>query len=351
MLEKTVVSVIFTAFMVNAPLEAQTDDSLLLEKIKNIDITLNSLEETEEDLYLNPVSFQTFYDELAPVGEWIQITKEEIEQELKDGDGQSYSSNSQEDGELVFIWRPVLDEQDWKPYTNGKWVYTEHGWLWASDYKWGWAVHHYGRWWNSGRYGWVWLPGYVWAPAWVVWRVSDNHAGWCPLSPSAKWRGTDGITIDNYTVKNKDADWVFVEKTKFVNEIDRTVMIPQGENKKFVSCSQTILDLKPDNGKIINRGPDVADIETKTGKKIGQKKVKFNKEKIRALIGESDVSLFKADFKKLGVDASTGKYMRFDKPAKFKKSPKVKKIIKRRKIEHKKRWKKTGGSIEFPLYM
>ena len=122
MLEKTVVSVIFTVFMVISPLGAQTDDSLLLEKIKNLDITLNSLEETEEDLYLNPVSFQTFYDELAPVGEWIQITKEEIEQELKDGDGQSHSSSYlQDNDELVFIWRPVLDEKDWKPYTHGKW--------------------------------------------------------------------------------------------------------------------------------------------------------------------------------------------------------------------------------------
>jgi hypothetical protein len=184
-----------------------------------------------------------------------------------------------------------------------------------------------------------------------VWRVSDNHVGWCPLSPNAKWRGIDGITIDNYTIKNKDADWVFVEKSKFVNEVDRTVVIPQGENKRFVANSQSILDLRPENGKVFNRGPDVADIETKTGKKIGQKKIKFNKEKIRALIGESDVSLFKADFKKLDIDAVTGKYKRFDKPAKFKKSPKVKKIIKRKKIEHKKRWKKTGCNFEFPLHM
>jgi hypothetical protein len=114
---------------------AQPEDSLLIEKIKNIDISLTSLEETEEDLYLNPVSFQTFYDELSPEGEWIQITKEEIEQELKDGNGQSYASYLQDDYEIVFIWRPKVNEEDWKPYTNGKWVYTDQGWLWVSNYK------------------------------------------------------------------------------------------------------------------------------------------------------------------------------------------------------------------------
>jgi hypothetical protein len=212
-------------------------------------------------------------------------------------------------------------------------------------------VHHYGRWWKSKLYGWVWLPGYVRAPAWVVWRVSDNHVGWCQLSPNVKWRGSEGITINDYTIRNKDAEWIFVEKMKFVDEINRTVVVPSNQNKNIVPLSERVLDIRFENGKVINYGPDVADIEKRTRKKINIKKIQLSKERTKSLIGESEVTLFKTDFKKLEIDKTTGKFKRIDKPKKFKKSPKIKKLIKRKKIEHKRRWKKTGGIILEPVYM
>ena len=81
-------------FGLNTSFSQQNDDSLLLQKVENIEVSLNSIDSSDEDLYDNPVSFQTFYDDLSDDGEWIMITKEEIEDELNDGDGQGFASAS-----------------------------------------------------------------------------------------------------------------------------------------------------------------------------------------------------------------------------------------------------------------
>src|SRR5690606_17500228 len=105
------------------------------------------------------VSFQLFYDELAPYGEWV------------------------DDPEYGYIWLPNAG-RDFQPYaTNGHWVMTQYGNTWVSDYNWGWAPFHYGRWTYSDYYGWAWVPGYEWGPAWVSWRSGGGYYGWAPLGP------------------------------------------------------------------------------------------------------------------------------------------------------------------------
>lgn len=256
----------------NSVLRAQDSDSLLLEKIRNIDVSLTSLDETTiENLYLTDVSYEVFYDALSPVGEWIQITKDEIDEEVSDGDGQGYSSFQDPETEFLFIWRPKDTDENWRPYINGQWVYTDHGWLWASNESWGWAVFHYGRWWNSPKYGWVWLPGKVWSPAWVQWRISDDHIGWCALSPKAKWKGEEGLNDAAYKYKNKDGDWVFVEKTKFQNVINANEVLAVSKNTNLISNSQRFLDIRFENKIMVNNGPDVKDVEKRTGMIIKQR--------------------------------------------------------------------------------
>ena len=109
-------------------------------------------------------SYQSFYDDLSPYGQWI------------------------DDPRYGYVWLPDVGP-DFKPYaTNGHWVYTEDGWTWASDYQWGWAAFHYGRWFFSNGYGWMWVPGNEWAPAWVTWRNSNDYYGWAPMEP--------GVNVD-----------------------------------------------------------------------------------------------------------------------------------------------------------
>ncbi|MBS1975097.1 MAG: hypothetical protein JST13_12150, partial [Bacteroidetes bacterium] len=103
------------------------------------------------------VSYQTFYDDLSPYGQWV-----------------SYPGYG-------YVWAPNVG-YGFKPYsTNGHWVYSDAGWVWASDYNWGWAPFHYGRWFFDNNYGWMWVPGYEWAPAWVSWRQNNDYYGWAPL--------------------------------------------------------------------------------------------------------------------------------------------------------------------------
>jgi hypothetical protein len=106
------------------------------------------------------VSYQSFYDDLAPYGSWINYP------------GYGY------------VWMPAAGP-GFIPYnTNGNWIYTEAGWTWASDYPWGWAPFHYGRWFYESGYGWMWVPGNEWAPAWVSWRGGNDYYGWAPLGPN-----------------------------------------------------------------------------------------------------------------------------------------------------------------------
>ncbi len=128
------------------------------------------------------ISLQTFYDELSPYGVWIQ------------------------DPEYGYVWRPDVDQSDFRPYyTHGRWVMTEYGNTWVSDYDWGWAPFHYGRWIHNRYNEWIWIPDTTWGPAWVSWRSGGGYYGWAPLAP--------GININinlggGYHIPN--SWWVFV---------------------------------------------------------------------------------------------------------------------------------------------
>jgi hypothetical protein len=105
------------------------------------------------------LSYQTFYDQLQPYGNWINYP------------------------EYGNVWQPYMRD-GFTPYeTGGHWVSTVDGWAWASDYNWGWAPFHYGRWFFEPSIGWAWVPGYEWAPAWVTWGQYNNYYAWAPLAP------------------------------------------------------------------------------------------------------------------------------------------------------------------------
>lgn len=101
----------------------------------------------------------------------------------------------------VWVPRGSLVGPGWRPYSRGHWVYSDLGWSWISDFSWGWAPFHYGRWFAWGG-RWVWRPGRVWAPAWVAWRTHGDVVGWAPLGPGM--HVSTGLAGPSY-----DA-WVFV---------------------------------------------------------------------------------------------------------------------------------------------
>jgi hypothetical protein len=118
------------------------------------------------------VSVDYFYDALAPYGDWVEV------------EGYGY------------CFRPTvtMEDADWRPYTEGSWIYTDAGWTWDSEEDFGWATYHYGRWFMIGGH-WLWAPGEVWGPAWVSWRSNDEYFGWAPLPPEAAWRPDIGFNV------------------------------------------------------------------------------------------------------------------------------------------------------------
>jgi hypothetical protein len=114
------------------------------------------------------MAMRFFQDALRPYGEWIEIS--------------GYGS----------CWKPKVDAR-WMPYTLGHWGYSDAGWTWISDEKFGGVVFHYGRWLHTSTDGWCWVPGLDWAGAWVSWRYGTEHIGWAPLPPQATWQPEIGI--------------------------------------------------------------------------------------------------------------------------------------------------------------
>jgi hypothetical protein len=85
------------------------------------------------------------------------------------------------------VWKPssTVVGSDFQPYySNGRWVNTDAGWSFESEWPWGDVVFHYGRWFRSPDHGWVWVPGVEWGASWCDWRHTDEYVGWAPLPPA-----------------------------------------------------------------------------------------------------------------------------------------------------------------------
>jgi hypothetical protein len=188
------------------------------------------------------VSMQYFYDALSPYGNWVH------------------------NREYGYVWIPDAG-RDFYPYaTNGRWVMTEYGWTWVSGYEWGWAPFHYGRWDYDDYYGWFWFPDYDWAPAWVTWRRGDGYYGWAPMGPGdnqgmGRMRGYE----DPYR-------WVFVRDRDFARSNIARYNVNPRRNEEILRSSRVI-----ENGsysdmgnRSYNPGPDPADVQRSTGRKINR---------------------------------------------------------------------------------
>ena len=121
-----------------------------------------SVDERAADDTDDPDAYAEFDSDLSPYGSWEEVP------------------------DYGRVWFPSVNYVgvEFSPYvTGGHWVYTEYGWTWVSDWDWGWAPFHYGRWLYASGRGWCWRPGRVWAPAWVSWRFGGGYVGWAPLGP------------------------------------------------------------------------------------------------------------------------------------------------------------------------
>jgi len=191
------------------------------------------------------ISFDFFYDSLAPYGDWLQV------------------------GDYGPCWRPTNVDKDWTPYQDGYWAYTDAGWTWVSYEEFGGIVYHYGRWLRLEDEGWCWVPDYQWAPAWVSWRSSDDYVGWAPLPPEARWEPEVGISVwADQTYDIGPGYYSFCRVRDFGAPVLRGVIIDRGENIAIIRGTVNITNITYNTysrgfggGRLIyNGGPNFARI-------------------------------------------------------------------------------------------
>jgi hypothetical protein len=185
------------------------------------------------------ISFQVFYDNLSPYGNWV--------------------NNS----DYGYVWVPRVS-RGFTPYgTNGHWVYTRAGWTWYSNYSWGWAPFHYGRWFYDSWYGWVWVPDNEWGPGWVCWRRSAGYYGWAPIGP--------GISIDiaYSSGYNLPYDrWRFVRDRDFGRADINNYYVRTTNYTTIINNSTVINNIQVDNSRNVRyyAGPERTEVERSAGK-------------------------------------------------------------------------------------
>jgi len=187
------------------------------------------------------VTFQIFYDQLSPYGDWVY------------------------DPVYGYVWIPDAGP-GFIPYlTNGYWSYTDCGWAWISGYPWGWAPFHYGRWYFDPVYGAVWIPGDQWGPAWVVWRRADGCYGWTPMGPDISIRFAFGP--EYYVPPDR---WIFVRDRDFCRHDVYDYYLDRSHNAGYLRNSTLILNTRRDDvrhGSYIT-GPGRYEVERASGRSI-----------------------------------------------------------------------------------
>ncbi|WP_372818881.1 DUF6600 domain-containing protein [Pedobacter sp.] len=185
------------------------------------------------------VSLQSFYDELSPYGTWIQ------------------------DPQYGYVWRPDVDQEDFRPYySNGRWAMTEYGNTWVSNYDWGWAPFHYGRWIYNSYNQWVWIPDTVWGPAWVSWRSGGGYYGWAPLGPSIHI----GINIGRGGYRIPDMCWNFIPYSNiYYNSYPRYY---GGRNRIYIQNTVIINNTYVRNNRTYYTGPRAEEVRRATNQNV-----------------------------------------------------------------------------------
>jgi hypothetical protein len=209
------------------------------------------------------VSFQVFYDELSPFGDWI------------------------DDPHYGYVWVPRVD-QNFQPYrSNGHWVMSTYGNTWVSQYDWGWAPFHYGRWFFSDFYGWAWIPGYEWGPAWVNWRSGRGYYGWLPLGPQTYF-----YTSARYPIYSR---WVFVPRRRLLSRNVYRYYLP-GRNVNVIYNQTTIINNNyVHNNNTYVSGPSRSELQQVTRRNVPVFEVTQGRRPGRTSINKNSISLYKPE--------------------------------------------------------
>jgi hypothetical protein len=196
--------------------------------------------------------FGLFYTNLSPHGEWM---------DFPDG---------------TQVWRPLNLPRGWRPYTLGRWEWTDEGWYWISDEPFGWIVYHYGRWFYDDFYRWVWIPDDVWAPSWVEWRSSGECIGWAPLVPYALFDFSVGLHY-SHGWRSPEHYWSFVPYERFSRNFHAGDFMGRKDVHRAFGATRSAGGFDILHNRVINRGVSPDDISRHGNIRIEQRSINERK--------------------------------------------------------------------------
>src|SRR5436309_1382429 len=180
-----------------------------------------------------------FYDQLSPYGRWLWMDP------------------------YGCVWSPNNVTADWRPYTDGHWVFADCGWTWVSDLEWGWAPFHYGRWFFHEQHGWCWVPGSEWSPAWVAWHWGDDWCGWAPMPPLVAWE-----TCSDWDAVIPTFGWCFVEHGDFGRRQLKDHIALVARNVTLLGASRNVTRFEVRDRGVVNLSITAEQVEKATGRPV-----------------------------------------------------------------------------------
>jgi hypothetical protein len=228
-----------------------------------------------------------FYDYLSPYGVWVAF--------------QPYG----------YVWVPRHVDFRWRPYSAGRWLWTDYGWTWIAQEEWGWIPYHYGRWGWDDALGWFWVPGTVWAPAWVSWRWGDLYVGWAPLPPDVEFIAGVGI---RHPYDFPDHYWNFVEGRYFQYDYLDRYVLPRERNSRILRNTVRKSDLSLRDRQIFDDGLGVDEVRRLTRTDVTRHELEDARSPKESPVSGGTVRLFRPALKR-NEAAQPKAYIRRDEAA------------------------------------
>ena len=223
------------------------------------------------------VSLSVFQKSLSPYGRWV---------------------NHRTYGQ---VW--IANQRNFTPYeTNGHWAYTNYGWTWVSDYDWGWAPFHYGRWNWEPSLGWYWIPDYDWGPAWVAWRNSGDYYGWAPLAP--------GLNISvgvSYATRIPSGRWVFAPRQYINSPSISRYYVPRTKNITIIKNTTIVNNIVVKNNVHVAAGPRREDVERVNHTKIKTYTVSNSSRPGKTVVNNNTINVYRPVVNKTTVNNNNKK--------------------------------------------
>ena len=180
------------------------------------------------------------------------------------------------------VWVPPRS-RNFRPYSNGYWVYSDYGLLWIGYDPWSEITDHYGRWVWDPYYRWIWIPGYVWGPGWVIWRTGGGYFGWMPMPPDygdyydgpyfgGRYGWDDYYGYGDWYDLSGDAFfglWIFVDDNHFYRRDYRNYAVSDGWRvRSIINKTTNATNYVVQGDKIVNRSISADRLERITHQRI-----------------------------------------------------------------------------------